>query len=54
MEKSYEINWTDEANENVAIIFEFLIQNWNKKVADDFLELLIGFEKNISIFSKVI
>ncbi len=52
MEKSYEVSWTNEANEKVALIYEYLIINWNEAVADNFLDLLFKFERNISFFPK--
>jgi plasmid stabilization system protein ParE len=52
MKKSYEVSWTNEANEKVALIYEYLIINWNEAVADNFLDLLFKFERNISFFPK--
>lgn len=36
----YEIFWLDNAKEKLSIIYEFIIANWNIKIADEFIDKL--------------
>lgn len=40
MRAPYKVIWAEEALQNVAAIFDYLINNWGQKEANHFLEQL--------------
>ena len=52
MAERYKVIWSGESKDNVDAICNFLIEKWSIKERDNFLDLLIHFEKTISAFPK--
>jgi plasmid stabilization system protein ParE len=54
MAGTFKVNWTKEATDQVNHILKFLRENWGNNECEDFLDLLLHFEKTISLFPKSI
>ena len=52
MVDKYEIKWTRESKDQTDKIIAYLLKNWSEKECKDFLDLLLHFEKTISLFPK--
>lgn len=52
MAKKFSVSWSQESKTQIDRILNYLQQNWSEKEADNFLDLLIHFERTISQFPK--
>jgi plasmid stabilization system protein ParE len=52
MAKRLNVSWTEESKIQVDSIVEYLRDKWTEKEVDEFLDLLLHFEKTISQFPK--
>jgi plasmid stabilization system protein ParE len=52
MAGSYKVIWSQESKKQVDLICAFIKDKWTIKEADDFLDLLMHFERTISSFPK--
>lgn len=52
MEGKYKVNWSKESKNQVDLICAFIKEKWNEKEVNDFLDLLLHFERTISAFPK--
>lgn len=52
MAKRLSVFWTEESKIQVDLIIEYLRDKWSEKEIDEFLDLLMHFEKIISQFPK--
>jgi plasmid stabilization system protein ParE len=48
----YNVYWTLEARNQVNHILDYLKLNWSEKEYNDFLDLLVHFERTITLFPK--
>ena len=52
MAEKYEVQWSPEAKKQVDLIYFSIKERWSQKEADDFLDLLMHFQRIISEFPK--
>ena len=52
MAKKYKVSWSQESKHQIDAILNYLRQKWSEKEADNFLDLLLHFERTISQFPK--
>jgi plasmid stabilization system protein ParE len=52
MAEKYKINWSAESKKQVDLICAFIRKRWNQKEADNFLDLLMHFERTVASFPK--
>ena len=52
MAEPFKVFWTTEATQKVNKILAYLGEHWRQRECDDFLDLLLHFEKTITYFPK--
>lgn len=52
MAAKYDVSWTTEAKTQVDLILDYLKANWSEIECENFLDLLVHFERTISFFPK--
>lgn len=48
----YEIEWTEEASDDLEKIYNFLLLAWGERKAEEFLNLVLEFEEIILRYPK--
>lgn len=45
---AYEINWSPDSKEDIRNIYEYLLDEWDDKVADKFTDDVLGLTKQLT------
>jgi plasmid stabilization system protein ParE len=53
MDAKHSVEWSKEAEERIESVYNYLLEKWTEKEANNFLDLLIRFERRVSRFPEM-
>ena len=53
MGAKHKVQWSKEAEQRIESVYNYLLEKWTAREANNFLDLLIRFEKRVSSFPEM-